>query len=140
MTGWLYGTPQRRTKRKLNMEPKPIQSDRSVKYDYDIVYVRAPRRGDERQIAWADVFNPFHGEQGSDLVLLHPDGREEVLVAAGQDAIADPFVSFDGEWVFYARFQNVNQFASSLSQSRSSDIFKIHVPTRKIVQLTTQEY
>src|SRR5256885_2931605 len=114
MTSWLFGTPPARTKRQFNMETKPIQSDHSVKYDYDIVYVRAPRRGDDRQIAWADVFNPFHGEPGSDLMLLHPDGREEVLVDAGRDSIADPFVSFDGQWVFYGRFHNVYQPASSL--------------------------
>ena len=30
----------------LNIEPKPIAKDGSVKYDFDIVYVRAPRKGD----------------------------------------------------------------------------------------------
>src|SRR5262249_6269727 len=60
--------------------PKPIASDPAVKYDYDIVYVRAPRRGDSQQIAWAEVFAPLRAEPGSDLVLLHPDGSEDVLV------------------------------------------------------------
>ncbi len=27
----------------INVHPKPIHEDRSVKYDYDIVYIRAPR-------------------------------------------------------------------------------------------------
>src|SRR4051794_22179386 len=77
--------------RVLDVRPKPIQSDPSVNYDYDVVYVRAPRKGDDRQVAWAEVFSPHRAEPGSDLVLLHPDGTEEVLVAAGDDAVADPF-------------------------------------------------
>ena len=70
-------------------------------------------RATTKQIAWADVFNPLRGEPGSDLMLLHPDGSEEVLVAAGDGAIADPFVSFDGEWVYYARFHDVKQPGST---------------------------
>jgi hypothetical protein len=31
---------------RLSIDPPAIASDRSVKYDYDIVYVRAPRRTD----------------------------------------------------------------------------------------------
>src|SRR4029077_15612919 len=92
---------------RLDVQPRPIRTDASVKYDYDIVFVRAPRRGDDEQIFWTDVFAPLQAEPGSDLMLLHPDGREEVLGAAGDDAIADPFVSFDGESVYYARIHNV---------------------------------
>ena len=29
--------------RPLNVKPRPIAEDKTVKYDYDIVYVRAPR-------------------------------------------------------------------------------------------------
>lgn len=124
----------------LNIQPQPISSDRSVKYDFDIVYVRAPRKGDEQQIAWADVFAPLRAEPGSDLMLLHPDGREEVLVAAGDDAIADPFISFGGESVYYARIRNIRPQASDRPISQSSDIFKIHVKTRKVMQLTQQTF
>jgi hypothetical protein len=123
-----FGQPPK-TKARLDVKPAHITTDPSVRYDYDIVYVRAPRRGDDRQIAWAEVFSPHRGEAGSDLVLLHPDGKEEVLVAAGDDAITDPFVSFDGQWVYYARFHN-----------QSSDLFKIHVKSRKVIQLTRQEF
>src|SRR5580700_1761877 len=86
-----------KTPRVVNVNPPPIATDASVKYDYDIVYVRAPRKGDNKQIAWTEVFSPLRAEPGSDLMLLHPDGSEQVLVAAGDDAISDPFVSFDGE-------------------------------------------
>ncbi len=126
--------------RVLNVHPMPIARDGSVKYDYDIVYVRAPRKGDDRQIAWTEVFRPDRAEPGSDLMLLHPDGSEEVLVAAGDDAITDPFVSFDGQSVYYARFRNVKKPGSTALTSVSSDLFKIHVSTRKVVQLTHQEF
>ncbi len=139
LAGWVMGASLR-TKRRLSMEPKPIQSDHSVTYDYDIVYVRAPRHGDERQIMWAEVFNPFQGEPGSDLVVLHPDGREEVLVAAGDDAIADPYVSFDAQWVYFARFHNSHPFSSGLVEMKSSDIYKVNVASKKVVQLTHQEF
>src|SRR5262249_50888386 len=122
-------------KRVLNVQPKPIARDASVQFDYDIVYVRAPRQGDNKQIAWSEVFSPLPAEPGSDLMLLHPDGAEEVLVAAGDDAITDPFVSFDGAPVYFARYHNVKRPGSDRPTSQSSDIFKIHVPTRKVRQL-----
>jgi hypothetical protein len=122
--------------RPLNVEPRPVATDAAVKYDFDIVYVRAPRKGDDKQIAWTEVFSPLRAEPGSDLVLLHPDGKEEVLVAAGDDAVTDPFVSFDGESVYYARIHNVKQPGSPKPTSESADIFKIHVKSRKVEQLT----
>jgi hypothetical protein len=131
---------QHRKQRVLNVTPPHASTDTSVKYDYDIVYVRAPRKGDDKQIAWAEVFSPLRGEPGSDLMLLHADGKEEVLVEAGDDAIADPFVSFDGESVYYARFHNVRKPGSDRPTSESADIFRIHAKTRKVVRLTTQVF
>jgi hypothetical protein len=131
---------QEKKPRALNAQPRPISTDSSVQYDYDIVYVRAPRGGDDKSITWAEVVSPIRGEPGSDLMLLHPDGREEALVEAGNDAIADPFVSFDGEWVYYARFRNTKRPGAPNLVSVSSDIFKIHVKSRKIVQLTRQVF
>jgi hypothetical protein len=131
---------QEKKPRPLNVSPPHISTDAAVKYDYDIVYVRAPRKGDDQQIAWAEVFAPLRAEPGSDLMLLHPDGKEEVLVEAGDDAIADPFVSFDGEWVYYARFHNVKKPSVEKPVSESSDLFKIHVKGKKIVQLTQQVF
>ena len=63
----------------LSITPPHIATDKTVKYDYDIVYVRAPRKGDGRS-KWAEVGDPRTMEPGADLVLLHPDGKEEVLV------------------------------------------------------------
>jgi hypothetical protein len=118
----------------LNMNPPPIATDKSVRYDFDIVYVRAPRRDATGRSRWAEVGDPRTMEPSADLMLLHPDGSEEVLVpVAPQESIADPFVSFDGQWVFYAKFHDA-------LNHKGSDIYKVHVPTRKIVQLTRQVF
>ena len=73
--------------------------------DYDIVYVRAPRFGDEKPTHWAEVMNPWRSTPaGSDV--LHPDGSEELLGGGRSRRVADPFVSFDGQWVYYAKFHD----------------------------------
>jgi len=67
----------------INVSPKAIASDKSVKLDYDIVYVRAPRNGDKVGTNWPEISNPVYMDPGADLMLLHPDGTEEVLVKGG---------------------------------------------------------
>src|SRR4051794_38537933 len=72
-------------KRPLRVDPQPIASDKSIVYDYDIVYVRAPRtmtdKGKERlAMVWPDASEPLKMRASTDLMLLHPDGREELLV------------------------------------------------------------
>jgi hypothetical protein len=127
-------------KDKLDINVPPIADDASIRYDYDIVYVRAPRHGDDKSIAWTEVFSPLRAEPGSDLVLLHRDGSEDVLIDAGEDAITDPFVSFDGQTVYYARIHNVKKPGAAKLVAESADLFKIHVKSRQIVQLTRQEF
>jgi len=113
-------------------------SQPAARVDYDIVYVRAPRAGDDRQIRWSDVFAPYQSEPGSDLVLLHPNGSEEVLVAAGNDAVSEPVVSFDGTTVFYAQYHYSTPTASGLLLPRGSDIYKIDLASRAVTKLTDQ--
>src|SRR5207249_5165946 len=89
----------KRPERPLRVDPPHISTDKSVKYDYDIVYVRAPRfvKGrdgkDQQAHVWPNAAEPESLRAPTDLMLLHPDGNEEVLVAGGQGAIADPYVS-----------------------------------------------
>jgi hypothetical protein len=116
----------------LNVNPPALATDPAIKYDYDIVYVRAPRHGEEKRGKWADFSDPTRMEPGADLMLLHPDGSEEVLVGGKDGSIMDPYVSFDGQWVFYAKFIDANH--------TGADIFKLHLPTRKIVRLTDQTF
>ena len=122
----------------INVTPKPIASDKSVKLDYDIVYVRAPRKGDAVGTNWPEISNPVFMDAGADLMLLHADGTEEVLVKGGAGSVTDPMVSFDGEWVYYSLFHDMKGASVSQGPSAGSDIYKIHVKTNKIVRLTQQ--
>jgi hypothetical protein len=135
-----FAAPEDRPpQRPLRVDPPPIATDKSIRYDYDIVYVRAPRsvkgpRDRERQaMVWPDASEPFNMRASTDLMLLHPDGREEVLVAGAPGAIADPYVSFDAQWVYYTYFHNV-------TGGGGADVYKVHVKTRKPVRLTQQQW
>jgi len=120
-------------KGELSIAPPPIAGDKSVQYDYDIVYVRAPR-GANGKGRWAEVGDPRTMEPGADLMLLHPDGKEEVLVPVQpHESIADPFVSFDGKSVYYVKMHDA-------LKHKGSDVYKIHVPTHKITRLTQQVF
>lgn len=124
----------------IRLDVPSIIGDSSVKYDYDIVYVRAPRKGDKTNTKWAEIVSPTRMEPGSDLVLLHPDGSEEVLVNVGEGAAADPMVSFDGQWVFYSLLPTLKTAYPGGNPVSGADIYKINVKTREIVRLTHQEF
>src|SRR5277367_6622418 len=129
-----------RAAKSTNVEPQHVSTDRSVKVDYDIVYVRAPRRGDEVGTNWAEVSSPLFMDAGADLMLLHPNGNEEVLVAGGNGSVTDPMVAFDGEWVYYSLFHDLVGATVTDAPPAGADIFKIHVKTRRIVRLTQQRF
>jgi hypothetical protein len=127
--------------------PPSIGSDNSIKYDYPIVYVRVPRPY-PKAYAGINHLNQAGLHQtnapGAELRLLHPDGRDESLVPVEpQESITDPMVSFDGQWVYFAKFHNMTTGPSAsmthLQSRQGADIYKIHVPTHKVVQLTKQE-
>ena len=60
---------------------------------------------------------------------------KEVLVAAGEGSISDPYVSFDGEWVYYTLFHKPTG-----EWNGGADIYKVHAKTREIVRLTEQKF
>jgi hypothetical protein len=111
---------------------------------YDIVYVRQPRFGNNTNTLWPEVFHPARLDPGADLMLLHTNGTEEVLVAGGLGSVTDPFISFDAQWCYYAYFTNLQP--SQLNYQREylpyagSDIYRIHLTTREIQRLTRQEF
>lgn len=117
--------------------------------NYDIVYVRALRSGDNQVNYLPEALTPLLPEPGADLMLLHADGSEEVLFAAGANgAVMDPSISFDARSVIFAYFPNVR---NSNSQRRAdysgiqlsregADIYRIDLPTRKVTRLTHQEF
>jgi hypothetical protein len=138
----LVGLQEERFPDPIDVSPRPIASDPTVKYDYDIVYVRARRLGDEvHKRFYTDIASPVYLEPGADLMLLHPDGTEELLVAGGEEgAVTDPAVSFDGEWVFYTYIHSLKGAGQFSAPRNGADIYKIHVKSRKIVRLTEQEF
>ena len=112
--------------------------------DYDIVYVRAPRYGDDINTRWPEVKDPIQMEPGADLVLLRANGAEEILVPGGNGAVVDPYVSFDGKWIYYSKIYNLRN--NMLNPQRrhapllGADIYKLHIETREILRLTFQEW
>jgi len=116
----------------MNINPPAIASDKSVRYDYDIIYIRGTRRADGHEARWAEFSNPTNMENGADLMLLHPDGSEEVLVSGKEGSCLDPQVSFDGQSVYFAKFTTASH--------KGSNIFKLHVPSRKLTKLTDQQF
>ena len=126
----------------INVNPPSIATDRTVNYDYDIVYVRAPRKGDKAPSLWTEIAHPALMDADADLMLLHPDGKEELLVKGGADgAVTDPMVSLDGQWVFYSHLRGLKGTSQhGQPPFGGADIYKIHLKTRKIVRLTHQEY
>jgi hypothetical protein len=111
---------------------------------YDIVYVRQPRKGDSTHTVWPEVFHPGTIEPGSDLMLLHPDGSEEVLVDTTNGAVTDPFISFDGQYVFYSFFPDVTPGQLNTQRGnlpyQGADIYRLHLGTRQTQRLTFQEF
>ncbi len=126
----------------IDVKAPHISTDKSVKYDYDIVYVRTPRKGDKASSRWTEIAHPTIMDAQGDLMLLHPDGKEEVLVEGGADgSVTDPYVSFDGQWVFYSHLKGLKGTSQhGQPPFQGADIFKINVKTKKIVQLTHQEW
>lgn len=108
--------------------------------DYDIVYVRMPRAGDSTFVRFPEVFNPVAVSPGSDLVLLHPDGSEEVLFPAGHGAVLDPVVSFDAKTVFFSYVPDATDVNDQRGDAPrgGADIYKIDLATRQSVRLTQQ--
>src|SRR6185503_5153749 len=112
--------------------------------DYDIVYVRQPRYGDFTETIWPEIFHPARMEPGADLVLLHPDGTEEVLFAGGEGSVTDPAVSLDGRSIwfgYYPKLQpgDLNGQRNYLSYG-GADLHRIDLDTRAVEQLTFGEF
>src|ERR1051326_4158366 len=136
--------PDKPPQRPLDIKPPPVAEDKAIKYDYDIVYVRAPRvvkdkDGKEHAAqVWPEIGHPYNLTSVTDLMLLHPDGTEEVLVAGDKGAVADPYVSFDAQWVYYTHFNDAAR--NGPYGSGGADIYKVNVKTRKVVQLTEPKF
>jgi hypothetical protein len=96
------------------------------------------RFGDEINTIWPEIFHPARMDPGADLVLLHPDGSEEILVDCDTCGVTDPFVSFDAIWVYYSLFHDLTQLNTQRGNlpTLGADIFRINLNSREIQQLT----
>ncbi len=116
--------------------------------DYDIVYVRSPRPPDNQNSFWPDAITPLTPDPGADLMLLHPDGAEEVLFSAGANgAVMDPYVSYDARSVVFAFYPNVGDVnpQRGLNSEKAlsyagADVYAVDLRTRVATRLTFQEF
>ncbi len=124
----------------IKLDVPHILMDESVKYDYPIVYVRVPRKGDDVTSLWPEIAHPVRFDPGGDLMLLSPDGKEEVLVRGGAGSVTDPVISLDGEWVIYSQIHDMTVNWAGRYPKGGADIYKLHLKTRRVVRLTKQEF
>src|SRR5262249_9115539 len=105
--------------------------------NYDIVYVRQIRLGPADITIWPDVFHPAQLDPGADLMLLHTNGTQEVLVAGGNGGVTDPCLSFDAQWCYYAYYPDLRDSAVNFDRNAlpyaGADIYRINLTTRQIV-------
>lgn len=130
----------RRYPETISLDIPHVSTDDSVTLDYPIVYVRTPRVGDDAKSMWAEIAHPVQMDPGGDLMLLQPDGTEEVLVEGGSGSVTDPVISLDGEWVIYSHIHDMNVNWAGHYPKAGADIYKLHLKTRKIVRLTHQKF
>ncbi|MGY8769132.1 MAG: HzsA-related protein [Pirellulales bacterium] len=130
----------RRYPETLNLDIPRLSEDSSITYDFPIIYVRVPRKGDNEKSTWTEIAHPVLMDSGGDLMLLQPDGSEEVLVASGKGSITDPVVSLDAQWVFYTHIHDLTVNWAGKHPKAGADIYKIHLKARKIVRLTHQRF
>lgn len=117
----------------------PVATPSQVGIAYDIVACRMPVAGNADRDAFPDAHNfSLYLGRGTELILIHPDGSEEVIFSPGPDgAVADPLVSFDGKTIYFVRFQDPENYNTQRGVSFSpSHIWKIDVQTRVATQLT----
>tara|TARA_Y100000310_G_scaffold302008_1_gene338956 strand:+ start:1149 stop:4094 length:2946 start_codon:yes stop_codon:yes gene_type:complete len=77
---------------------------------YDIVYVRYPMNPlTGNYIVIPSGETPYNIEGGADLMLVRPDGTEEVLGDCDLScSYMDPSISFDGRYVYYTKIEGIS--------------------------------
>lgn len=87
----------------------------SLALDYDIVYVRYPAVDSETKpfVTIPQGEKPYDIAPGADLMLLHPDGSEDVLVDCTVCSVMDPVISYDGKTVYYSLIEGAGRASSS---------------------------
>lgn len=127
---------------------------------HDIVYIRAPRFGNNQNSIWQDTVRPLSLDPGADLFLLHPNCAQEKLfplnahqnivdAPIGNGSVTDPNISFDGKWVVFTYYhdltdQNEQRCAANAPGGclsyKGADIYRLNLETRAVARLTHQEF
>jgi len=108
---------------------------------YDIVYIRYPQ-GSEKYpfVKISRGEHPYEIAKGADLMLLHPDGNEKILVDCDDScSITDPTISFDGKTVYFVRVNSALNKRFSFPKKFYSRIYKMALTGEqafKPIQLT----
>jgi len=102
---------------------------KSLAVDYDILYVRYPATNPKGLfVSIPQGEKPYDIAAGSDLILLHPDGTEDIVVDCSKCSVMDPFISYDGKWAYYSLIEEAKK-------SSASWIYKVNLtkkPYKKI--------
>ncbi len=125
--------------------------------DYRIVAVKMPRAATPAQEQVENFPNAgsrsFHIGRNCDLVLIHPNGTETVLVdashvfGAGSGGLGahpnasctDPCVSFDGGTVYFSWFEDPQDYNTQRDMPKKpAYIMKVEVLTGAVTQLTSK--
>lgn len=111
-----------------------------VGINYPIVACRMPTTGNQFRDAFPDARNDsLYVGRGTQLILLQPDGTEQVLFDPGPNgAVADPCVSFDAKTIYFTWFEDPQDINTQRNLSRSpSHICKVDIATTQFTQLTS---
>jgi len=96
-------------------------SSQALQVNYDIVYVRYPAKNPNgKAVTIPQGEQPYVIAAGADLMLLHPNGSEEILVDCKVCSVMDPYISLDGKTVYYSLIEEA-------SRKSASWIYKIHL-------------
>ncbi len=80
----------------------------------EIVYVRYPKETSLQPfITIPQGEHAYRIAAGADLMLLRPDGSEQILVDCAVCSVMDPFISFDGNTVYYSLIEESGDASAS---------------------------
>jgi len=140
------------------VEAAPVSQCTPNVVSYDLVYTRNPRFGDTTNAIFTDTVIATILNPGADLRLLHPDCTEDVLfplpehqtiidAPIGNGSVADPNVSFDGQWVVFAYYHDLKDVNDQRCaggglciSKKGADLYRVNVRTKETVRLTRQEF
>ena len=117
---------------------------RALALPYDIIYVSSPRPDSTSRMRHPEVFHPLNYDPGTHLELLPKNSTTpQRFFDAGADGAAfDAQPDFTATWVYFAWCKDVrNRNVQRRNLPRGNcDLYKKHVQTGQVVQLTEGEF